>query len=314
MKLSVVIPVFNQEKFISDTLNSVVAQKTNFPFEILIGDDTSSDQTRKILAEYAEKYAFIKVFYNTKNLGPNLNIVNLLNHAQGEYIAHLDGDDLMLPGKLQKQVRLLDQHPEYSICAHAMSVINEKGKKRPFRYSASQTYTREYLVRNGCTFVHSSKVFRKSAIPPEGFDTSTTRVGDFLWHIQNAAYGKVAFLGEILGTYRKHTQGMSFANSINEKYILETLKDLIYSIDYAEKHGVSQEACEFGRARVYFQTALFFLRKKNFRRFQEYFEKSKIYSFSTKKRKIFWLLRKHPALLYWLLFPLSFILNHLFYK
>lgn len=314
-KVSIAIGAYNHEKFIANTLKSVLSQKTNFPFEIVIGDDSSSDATRAIIRDFAEKYPdiIIPLFYESK-MGGNENYANIYNTCSGEYIAHLDGDDLMLPEKLQKQADFLDTHPDCVICAHSMSVINAEGKGRPFKTAPSQIYDLDYLVKNGCSFVHSSKIFRKNAIPPEGMDCSPPNVGDFLWHIQNAQYGKIGFLGEVLGAYRKHNQGNSFKNSSRREHIIGTFKDLMYSIDYAEKHGASKEACALGRSRVYFQCAMLFLRRKEFDLFKTYIENAKDYAQLSIKNKIIWYLRKSPKVLYLLAVPYYFLLASLFYR
>jgi glycosyltransferase involved in cell wall biosynthesis len=314
-KVSVAIGTYNHEKFIAATLKSVLSQETNFSFEIIVGDDYSTDFTRAIIkgfvAQFPEK--IIPLFYDGK-VGGNENYINIYDACKGEYIAHLDGDDLMLPGKLQKQINFLDTHPECAISGHSMNVINSAGESRPFKTNPSQMYDLDYLVKNGCSFVHSSKVFRKNAIPPEGMDCSASNVGDFLWHIQNAQYGKVGYLGEVLGTYRKHTQGNSFRNGSRRDHIIGVFKDLMYSIDYAEGHGASKEACEQGRSRVYFQCAVLFLRKKELDLFKMYMEGAKNYARLSVKGRVIWSLRKTPKILYWLTVPYYFLLSVVFYR
>ena len=116
MKVSVCITTYNLEKYIGQTLDSILSQKTNFDFEILIGDDASSDSTPKILKEYEAKYPNkIKFVLHKRNVGVNRNDYSLISLAQGEYIAWCDGDDHWInDNKLQEQADILDSHPECS--------------------------------------------------------------------------------------------------------------------------------------------------------------------------------------------------------
>ena len=93
-EVSVCVVTYNQEKYITECLQSVVDQETDFDFEVLVGDDCSTDGTRRIVQEFAEKYPdIIKPILHSKNTGAFHNYVSVHNAAMGKYIAHLDGDD-----------------------------------------------------------------------------------------------------------------------------------------------------------------------------------------------------------------------------
>ena len=114
--LSVVFITYNHERYIRQALDSVLMQKTDFPFEIVVGEDCSTDHTRDILNEYKEKYPDqIRLLYREKNLGrPTLNVYQTAMECKGKYMAFLEGDDFWTdPEKLQKQVRFLEEHDEY---------------------------------------------------------------------------------------------------------------------------------------------------------------------------------------------------------
>lgn len=129
IKLSIVVLTYFHEDYIRKSLVSILMQKVNFKYEILIGDDASEDSTPAILKEYAEKYPEkIKLFLNEKNEGATKNGYNLYMHAKGKYIAPLEGDDYWIDeNKLQIQVDFLDAHPEYIGCAHKCVVVDEDG-------------------------------------------------------------------------------------------------------------------------------------------------------------------------------------------
>jgi glycosyltransferase involved in cell wall biosynthesis len=114
MKLSVIIPCYNFSDYIEQSIRSVLDQITNFEFEILIGDDFSSDNSLEIIESI--KSDKIKVFKNETNIGGHKNIINLFKNAKGEYISYIDGDDYFIDQyKLQKQVDFLDINKEYSL-------------------------------------------------------------------------------------------------------------------------------------------------------------------------------------------------------
>lgn len=129
--LSVCMTTYNQEKYIAQAIESALMQKTNFDFEIVIGEDCSTDRTKEIVANYARKYPDkIKSILNERNIGIIPNFVNTLNNCSGKYIAILDGDDYWTdPYKLQKQVDFLEANPDYGVVHSAYDVWYEQSCK-----------------------------------------------------------------------------------------------------------------------------------------------------------------------------------------
>ncbi|OQX73022.1 MAG: hypothetical protein B6D61_13025 [Bacteroidetes bacterium 4484_249] len=125
--VSVCMITYNHEPFIARTIESVLSQKTDFPFEVVIGEDFSTDGTRKICKKYQERYPqIIKLLNSDKNLGVNQNLIRTLKSCKGKYIATLEGDDYWTdPLKLQKQVDLLETHSKYNLCFTNCSVVDE---------------------------------------------------------------------------------------------------------------------------------------------------------------------------------------------
>ena len=128
--VSVLVITYNQENYLRQALDSILMQKVNFSYEILIGDDHSKDKTPDILKEYSEKYPdIIRLYLRDKNLGASRNAYDLLMKCKGSYLAFCEGDDYWIsPYKLQKQVDFLENHKEYIGCAHKCLIINEKGE------------------------------------------------------------------------------------------------------------------------------------------------------------------------------------------
>lgn len=129
MKLSVFVVTYNQEKYISQALDSILCQQIDFEYEIVVADDCSTDGTSLILDKYAQNNNHIKVYHNPQNLGFIKNWKFALSKCCGEYVSILEGDDYWLTNyRLQKQVELLDMHPEYGMCcAKSKHWIERKG-------------------------------------------------------------------------------------------------------------------------------------------------------------------------------------------
>lgn len=130
-KVSVVIATYNHERFLSQALESVVKQKVNFDFEVLVGDDCSTDNTANIVRKYAELYPNIIVpFIREKNLGMAGNVMDLVLRAKGEYIAFIEGDDYWIDEKkLQKQIDFLDSNLDYIAVFSKCIIVDENGTR-----------------------------------------------------------------------------------------------------------------------------------------------------------------------------------------
>ena len=249
IKLSVTVITYNQEMFIEETLDSIVNQDLNVSFEIVIGDDASTDRTPEIIKMYAEKYPdLIKPIFRTKNLGHTGNYIETTKAARGEYIAHLDGDDLMFPNKLQKQVDFLDQHPECSMVHHPVYFIDKEGKllyKAKARKGTIGTIN-NIIIRNH--IVNSSNMFRRSALDEHFYNIPhTLMLHDKLAHMIKTQYGRVCQIPEHLGSYRVYSESI-FKSASSYKLFNAQL----YTVDYAKNlKGSSQSAIKKGKSILY---------------------------------------------------------------
>lgn len=261
IKLSVTIISYNQEEFIKDTIDSVINQQISFPYEIIIGDDASSDNTPSILREYEKKYPnIVKPIYRQQNIGHTANYIETTKMCRGEYIAHLDGDDLMLPTKLQKQVDFLDSNPMYSMVHHLVYIIDKQGKvtgKTKAR-KATRGDINNLLIRN--SIINSSNMFRKASIDEHFYKMpKDLKLHDWLAHIIKAQYGKIGFIPEYLGFYRVYRQ--SIIKSANSHKLF---KAEIYTLDYATKlKGTHIEAIKKGKSILYLARVRKYLKSNN---------------------------------------------------
>ena len=129
--VSLICPTYNQEKFIAQTIESFLSQKTDYKFEIVIHDDCSSDNTRDIISQYYKKYPnIIKVIFQDENqFSKGKQIISLVTpFAKGKYIALCEGDDYWTDDtKIQKQVSFLETNPDYVMSYHNASVVDSSG-------------------------------------------------------------------------------------------------------------------------------------------------------------------------------------------
>lgn len=128
--VSVGMLTYNQASYVRQALDGIVLQKTNFSFEVIIGDDASTDGTQEILEEYASHYPnLFTLILRKENIGASKNNYDLKHRASGKYFACLEGDDYWTDeNKLQLQVDFLETHPEYIACVHRCRFVDEDGQ------------------------------------------------------------------------------------------------------------------------------------------------------------------------------------------
>ncbi len=207
-KVSVHIISYNRERFIGQAIESVLMQKTNFTFEIVIGEDCSMDGTKQIIVEYARKYPLLfRLHLHDRNMGMTPNFLFTYTQCRGEYIAFLDSDDYWTDRyKLQKQVDYLDSHPNVATSAHWTDVLdNSSGKsvriQRPEHLKS--LYTIDDIFEDGILF-HTSSVVCRNVLKEFPQWMHETYLNDILLYILNDQYGKIGIIHEIMGVYRLH--------------------------------------------------------------------------------------------------------------
>lgn len=211
--VSVCMITYNHERFIAQAIDSVLMQETDFPLELVIGEDCSTDATRAIVVEYAERYPqIIRPLLPEHNLGMMPNFVATLSACKGKYIALLEGDDYWTdPHKLQKQVESLEAHPECVLCHHNAMIIDESG--RPISDSnlpvgLQRDFLAEELVK--CAHVLTLTACFRNVLrdyPPEFFKVLN---GDSFLFSLLGNHGKSKYLGGSVepDVYRVHAGGV----------------------------------------------------------------------------------------------------------
>lgn len=220
MLVSINCLAYNHEKYISDAIEGFLMQKTDFNFEILIGEDCSTDHTRQIVESYRKKYPNkIKMITSDKNVGWRKNDERLFENSRGKYIAVCEGDDFWTdPYKLQKQVEYMESNPECSMCFHAARIVGENGKKqigdiRPYRKSGISST--EEIISGGGEFCPTPSLFYPKKIsenPPDFIKNA--HVGDYPNQMWRASKGYVYYMDEFMAAYRTGVKG-SWTNQLN---------------------------------------------------------------------------------------------------
>ena len=230
--VSVCCLTYNHEAFLRDALDGFLMQETDFPFEILVNDDVSTDATPEILREYAEKYPglIIPFFQKTHVLNvaegkePCLEV--LYPAARGKYIALCEGDDYWTdPHKLQMQVDFLEAHPEYTACVHDTLVRYCSGERADYRllHHGRDCDVRFEDVLFGMSHAfHTSSIVAKKEIiahPADFFYVGLAHwIGDHpdgLWMITN---GPIRYLDRCMSVYRVHSNSASWSSGVDADY------------------------------------------------------------------------------------------------
>ncbi len=212
VKVSVLMTTYNHDKYITDSINSILMQKVDFDYEIVIGEDCSTDNTREILLQFKDQYPEkIKLFLHEKNVGMHVNFECIFNACRGDYIAVLEGDDYWTSdNKLQKQVDLFESNFEVVECFHKVKTVYENDDKKSHIFPDFLKRNVFYLndVISDFFIPTLSIMFKKSAIntlPKCFYDVKNP---DWLIHILCAEKGNIVYIDEVMGVYRVHAGGV----------------------------------------------------------------------------------------------------------
>ena len=230
-KVSVSMITYNHEAYIAQAIESVLMQQCDFPFELVIGEDCSTDRTREIVRDYQEKYPDkIRLLLPETNLGMNRNFVQTMQACHGTYIALLEGDDYWTsPEKLQKQVDYMDGHPESVACFHDAQIVNNIDNSSHL-YSVviiKSIYTLRDLLKSNpiptCAIMFRNGLIK--SFPDWYYDL---KMGDWPLHVMHAQYGNLAYINEVMAVYRMHSGGVWSQQTyvIQSQLIVAMLKKL----------------------------------------------------------------------------------------
>ncbi len=260
-KVSIVCTAFNHERYIRQTLDGFIMQKTDFPFEVLISDDASTDGTAAIIREYEMKYPdIIKPVYMKENQhSQGISCADILfRMAQSEYVAWCEGDDFWIDeNKLQMQTDFMDAHPDYSLCAHSAYNCYEDGafmeeQFRPFQ--TSRTVTTEEAL-SSWLFSTASLFYRRSVrtdipAPFQGNAPSS----DYSTVVYLALKGKVYYMDKPMCVYRRNSvSSLSRMNANSSQRALNTMVGLIALADRIDEYSGYKYTQALDKFRINFE-------------------------------------------------------------
>lgn len=224
--VSVAMITYKHQQFIAEAIESIVAQKASFRFQLIIGEDRSPDNTRQICEEYAAKYPDIVVLLpSDKNYGMIGNFTRTLAACKGKYIALCEGDDYWTDEhKLQRQVDFLEQHPDFSLCFSDIGTINADGSEHPrtFPEWTKDVVTIEDVVRRGYVFIPTATLVFRNILPnpmPEFYHKVIS--GDIALHLMLLDKGKGKMLPGKTAVYRMHEGGITKSKDHQEQALIK---------------------------------------------------------------------------------------------
>ncbi len=202
---------YNHENFIQEAIEGVLMQVTSFKYQLIIGEDFSTDETWSICNQYAQKYPdIIKLLPSAKNLGMMPNFIRTIEACKSKYIALCEGDDYWTdPNKLQRQVDFFDKNTDYSICFHPVKIKQNNSiiADNITREVSTDTSFDDLVFGN---YIHTPSVMYRGTVTLPNW-LSSVMLGDYSFHLLYAKLGKVKKLTDPMAIYRLHDGGV-FSN------------------------------------------------------------------------------------------------------
>lgn len=225
VKVSVAILTYNQENFIREAIESVLAQQVNFEIEIIVLNDGSTDNTDVIVKELCSLHPNIVYVVHEKNLGVRASVLDVSKRIKGEYIAILDGDDFWCyPHKLQTQIDFLESNTEYEGSFHDTAIQNMVKNGNSY-FAAHKYYSQRYSYEND--FFFPDIVDRISIISSSSSVLRTRRIRELDVNILDDNMSidwklkvliilddKFKYFNEVWSVYRNHDTGISKNNKV----------------------------------------------------------------------------------------------------
>ena len=233
--LSVVMLAYNHEKMIGQAIESVLQQKTDFPFELIIGEDCSTDNTREIILKYQKQHPqLIRLITSEENVGMTDNTQRVLRMAGGRYVAICEGDDFWCDfNKLQKQIDVMEADPSITLCFHNVRFMYGDGsrtkKQFVWRFRSRYYPVEDVICKGGKFYKVVSAVIRQDVFldPPDWYLQAT--VGDWAVSLLAAMQGRIYYLNDVMAVYRSNVpeswSEMMYRNpEIYKEHLFQSMK------------------------------------------------------------------------------------------
>ncbi|SHG97375.1 Protein N-acetyltransferase, RimJ/RimL family [Chryseobacterium oranimense] len=205
--VSIFVMVYNHGQYLKDCLDSLLEQKTNFNYDIVVGEDCSKDNSREILLSYQKLYpGKFKLLLHPNNIGAAENQRIVLENSQGKYVAICEGDDYWTnPLKLQKQVDFLESNIDYVLCFHKVKILKPTGEVvDDFITKIPENYELRRTLAENSNYIHTpSVVFRNISLTEyQSLEFRNSPIGDYFLYLALANHGKMGYLDETMCVYR----------------------------------------------------------------------------------------------------------------
>lgn len=219
-KVSILMPVYNAEQYLSQALDSIVSQSFE-DWELILINDGSNDGSESIIMGYDDE----RIFYIKNPV--NLKLIKTLNkgidYCGGQYIARMDADDICHPDRLKRQVEFLDSHPQVLMCGTAAAVIDNSGKKTGNIHNLTSDDYLQINLMFSPSFIHPSMMIRSEVLKQNKYDEAYKHVEDYDLWCRIAKLGKVANIEDELLQYRWHDSNVSVLNSEVQRELKDEL-------------------------------------------------------------------------------------------
>lgn len=243
VKVSVIVLTFNHEKYIAQALDSILMQETDFNYEILVGDDASSDNTAEIVRQYAEEFpAQVRPYFRTHNVGASYNAYCLIQEARGDYLAFCEGDDFWLSkDKLSTQICFLESDASFIGCSHPCRIVDENGVatkrqriswvRKKNRFSLSD-FKGLYLPGQTATIVKRN-IFKDSTEDYSFLYQINRNTSDRTSTLLYLSKGDFGFIPQVMSAYRRSTN--SVPTSLTDTLYTFNHNSLPLELEYTER-------------------------------------------------------------------------------
>jgi glycosyltransferase involved in cell wall biosynthesis len=217
IKISACIITYNQQDYIRQCLEGAVNQVVDYDYEIVIGDDCSTDNTFQICQEYANKYPNkIRLLSRERNLGMAENWADTIKNCHGKYVAMCEGDDYWTDNsKLQNQVDFLESNPDYVLNFHKVSVLKATGEiVEDFLTEVPQEHETGLDIIEKGNYIHTPSVVFRNLIKEFPNEFYKSPIVDYFLYILLSKHGKAKYLSDEMAVYRHGVGIFTSQNSI----------------------------------------------------------------------------------------------------
>lgn len=271
--VSIAIITYNQKDFLKECIESCLAQ--DYPnLEIVVADDGSTDGTHDLLNDYDRKHPgkfVLRLSKENQGITKNSNAAHFA--CSGKYVAWIGGDDLMLLGKISKQVEFMEKNLDCTICYHDLDVFDSETGKALYNFSEKnkpREGTVSVIIKNGVFNGACSTMVRSSSVPRQGYNELLPVASDWCYWIDTLAKGgEIRFIPEVLARYRRHPKNVTAIKDKIGQNSLDHLNTCNYIIAKYPEYTKDALYCyskniRYLRKRLPYMTSLIFVIRTSF--------------------------------------------------